>query len=80
VPVAGCQPWHSQSLTGALLGLHLEWKRKHPILLPAWFFTVEDGNGPVLATVAIDRAYLQDATSKTSPATTPVSTSPTGSP
>jgi hypothetical protein len=80
MPSPGCQPSHSQIITGAQLGLELEWQNELPILLPAWFFTVERSDGPVLGTMAIDRAYLQASPSYNSPATTPPSTSPSQSP
>ncbi len=63
----GCQPSVPENVSGAVLGLELEWQNEQPILLPAWFLTVEGRDDPVLATVAIDRAYLAGPPSYSSP-------------
>jgi hypothetical protein len=68
-PTSFCQAPHPANVTGALLGLDLEWQNEQPILVPAWFFTVEGTDGPVLGTVAIDRTYLAGPPSYSSPPT-----------
>jgi hypothetical protein len=75
-----CQPPSPQNVTDAVLGLDLEWQNKQPILLPAWFFSVEGTDGPVLGTVAIDRAYLRGPPTYSTPGTPPPSTPPSPSP
>ena len=79
VPSPACQAPQSQNVTGALLGLDLEWQNEQPILVPAWFFTVEGTDGPVLGTVAIDRAYVAGPPSS-SPSLTPTPSMPPPSP
>jgi hypothetical protein len=68
-PMPSCQAPHPANVTGAVLGLDLEWQNEQPILVPAWFFTVEGTDGPVLGTVAIDRTYLAGPPSYSSPPT-----------
>jgi len=53
----GCAEAPPTEITGATLGLTIDYDADKPVLVPAWLFAVKDQTEP-LAQVAIDPAYL----------------------
>lgn len=94
LPMPVCRPPQPVIVTGAHLGLQLDWDQSSPagvrlILLPAWFFTIRDAppTADVLPVIAVAAAYLAPAgTEATAPpvpsdaAGLPASPTPAGNP
>ncbi len=69
-PEPSCPEPQPQQITGAHLGLALTWLEDQQLaLLPAWLFEVK-GNSQPLASLAIERTYLDDGSAPTDPALT----------
>lgn len=54
------------TITGARLGLSLQWEGDRPLLVPSWLFRVAGSDEPVVM-VAVDPAYLQEPTAVPTP-------------
>ncbi len=56
---SSCPPPEPTRITGGTLGLQLRLDAGEPVLVPAWFFTV-DGSAEPIPVVAVDPAYIDD--------------------
>ena len=76
VPLLACpepapptaSPWCGGpvTITGARLGLSLQWEGDRPLLVPSWLFRVAGSDEPVVM-VAVDPAYLDEPTAEPTP-------------